>query len=474
MPPLFKSNRFLSIISGICILVGLFVLSQINYLLFHTIAELFSIVVACCIFVIVWNTRHSLKNQYILVLGISYLFISGIDLLHTLAYKGMGVIDAGSSNYATQLWIAGRYLESFSFLAAAILIRRRFNANVIFTVYSIITACLIASIFYWNIFPVCYDDAVGLTPFKKISEYIISGLLLVSAFFLYKKKDLFENTIKIFLLISILLTVVSEIFFTLYRSVYGIHNLLGHYFKIISFYFVYYATIQTGLGKPFDLLLRNLKIHEEDLRKQKEFSESLIETARVIVLVLNKDGKIIRVNKFAEEITGYKAGEIQGKSWADIFLRPRDRVSTKQMLQKTVEETDIYDTTSTLICKDGHTIEVEWFDKRLCDKNGNAIGLICVGHDVTEQRSMENQKEVLIRELQDALSRVKTLQKLLPICSKCKKIRDDEGYWSRIEEYFDKHADTQFSHGLCPDCAELLYPGLYDKKFQAKEKIKGR
>jgi PAS domain S-box-containing protein len=341
---------------------------------------------------------------------------------------------------------------------------------VIFTGYTIVTACLIASIFFWNIFPVCYDETSGLTPFKKISEYIISGLLLVSAFLLFKEKDLFEPKIKIFLLISILLTVVSEIFFTLYRSVYGIHNLLGHYFKIISFYFVYYATIHTGLGKPFDLLLRSLKKNEEDLRRQKEFSESLIETARVIVLVLNREGKIIRVNKLAEDITGYQAEEIQGKSWTDIFLRPRDRASTNQMLQKAVEETDVYDTTNTVICKDGHTIEVEWFDKRLCDKNGNAIGLICVGHDVTEQRSIERQKEVLIGELQDALSRVKTLQKLLPICSKCKKIRDDEGYWNRIEEYFDKHADTQFSHGLCPDCAELLYPGLCDKKYRAQEK----
>ena len=138
------------------------------------------------------------------------------------------------------------------------------------------------------------------------------------------------------------------------------------------------------------------------------------------------------------------------------------------MLQKTVEETDTYGATSTIICKDGHTIDVEWFDKRLCDKEGKAIGLICIGHDVTEQRSSEKQKEVLIHELQDALSKVKTLQKLLPICSQCKKIRDDEGYWNRIEEYFNKHSDTQFSHGLCPDCAEAYFPGLYNKKYPVK------
>lgn len=68
------------------------------------------------------------------------------------------------------------------------------------------------------------------------------------------------------------------------------------------------------------------------------------------------------------------------------------------------------------------------------------------------------EREKLIRELQTALTNVKTLQKLLPICASCKKIRDDEGYWQEVEIYFHRHSDTEFSHGICPACARKLYP----------------
>lgn len=73
------------------------------------------------------------------------------------------------------------------------------------------------------------------------------------------------------------------------------------------------------------------------------------------------------------------------------------------------------------------------------------------------------EREELIKELQDALSNVKTLRGLLPICASCKKIRDDNGYWSQIESYFSKYSDIMFSHGICPDCAERLYPDIIKK-----------
>jgi hypothetical protein len=74
------------------------------------------------------------------------------------------------------------------------------------------------------------------------------------------------------------------------------------------------------------------------------------------------------------------------------------------------------------------------------------------------------EKEELIGELQEALAKVKTLRGLLPICANCKKIRDDRGYWNRIEAYIGQHTDAQFSHGICPDCAKKLYPELFEEK----------
>ena len=73
----------------------------------------------------------------------------------------------------------------------------------------------------------------------------------------------------------------------------------------------------------------------------------------------------------------------------------------------------------------------------------------------------EEEREQLIHELQAALAEIKTLRGILPICSSCKKIRDDEGYWHQVEVYIRDHSEAEFSHGLCPECAKKLYPELF-------------
>jgi hypothetical protein len=81
------------------------------------------------------------------------------------------------------------------------------------------------------------------------------------------------------------------------------------------------------------------------------------------------------------------------------------------------------------------------------------------GHRRARQRA-EAERERLIAELQGALANVKTLRGLIPICASCKKIRDDQGYWTQLESYLEKHSDAEFSHGLCLDCMRKLYPDL--------------
>lgn len=79
-------------------------------------------------------------------------------------------------------------------------------------------------------------------------------------------------------------------------------------------------------------------------------------------------------------------------------------------------------------------------------------------------RALIRQKERLVNELQSALAKVKTLSGLLPICSSCKKIRDDTGYWNQIESYIRAHSEAEFTHSICPNCSKTLYPGLRQNK----------
>jgi signal transduction histidine kinase len=134
--------------------------------------------------------------------------------------------------------------------------------------YAVVTGLLLISIFYWHIFPACYVAGVGLTPFKKISEYIISLILVAAIVSLIRRRDKFDAGVLRLLILSVIATIGAELAFTSYASVYDGSNLVGHFFKLISFYLIYRAIIVTGLVRPYDLLFRNLKHSEEALRQQ--------------------------------------------------------------------------------------------------------------------------------------------------------------------------------------------------------------
>lgn len=97
---------------------------------------------------------------------------------------------------------------------------------------------------------------------------------------------------------------------------------------------------------------------------------------------------------------------------------------------------------------------IEW------DENKKPVHFLGTHRDITDLKQTEEQRDKLIAELQKTMSEVKILQGFLPICSHCKKIRDDKGYWTQIETYIQKHSDTQFSHGICKECAKKYYPDI--------------
>ena len=83
--------------------------------------------------------------------------------------------------------------------------------------------------------------------------------------------------------------------------------------------------------------------------------------------------------------------------------------------------------------------------------------------DIAERKRVQEEREKLIAQLQEALSRVKLLSGMLPICAHCKKVRDDKGYWNQIEVFVREHSEAEFSHGICPECLKSLYPDIYEK-----------
>lgn len=101
----------------------------------------------------------------------------------------------------------------------------------------------------------------------------------------------------------------------------------------------------------------------------------------------------------------------------------------------------------------------------IADRNGVVTRMAEYCLDITERKQSEEKREHLVSQLQSAISEIKTLEGLLPICSYCKKVRDDKGYWSQIENYIRQHSQAEFTHSICPECTRKIYPNLYDDIF---------
>ena len=92
------------------------------------------------------------------------------------------------------------------------------------------------------------------------------------------------------------------------------------------------------------------------------------------------------------------------------------------------------------------------------DAEGNPVHVSGATTDITEHRQIAEERERLVQELRRAVDEVKTLSGIVPICSGCKKIRDDKGFWEQVEAYVSRHTAARFSHGICPDCMKRLFP----------------
>ncbi|MEW5911570.1 MAG: MASE3 domain-containing protein [Thermodesulfobacteriota bacterium] len=359
-------------------LAALWSISLYSFLLFHSLAELFSVIIAFCIFVVAWNSRRYLDNGYLLFLGVGYLFVALLDVLHTLAYKGMGVFPGYDANLPTQLWIAARYLQAISLLLAPLFLRRMPRLDYLFLGYSAATGLVLLSLFAWEVFPACYVEGVGLTWFKKISEYVICLILAGAGALLLRSRAFFTARVLHLLLWSLGITILAEIAFTFYVSVYGLSNLLGHFAKIVSFYLIYRALIVTGVAKPQELLFRELKESEGNFR-------SLFEMNMDGVFLASPDGSVKHANPAACRMLGYSEEEILRLGRQEVLdigdPRLADLLKQRERFGEASGEV-------TAIRKGGEHFPVEVSSRVFSDKDGHQRSYV-VMRDITERKRVE-------------------------------------------------------------------------------------
>lgn len=262
-----KPSFLLSYVFGATLLLSIYLTSFHSYLLFHSVAETFSILVSFSIFLFALNTLDFVDARYFFVLGTAYLFVGAFDFLHMMTYQGMGVFSIEGSNIATQTWIIARYLESLSLLCLPFVINRRINPVLILGLYSVLSLFLFLLVFVYQVFPDAYIEGRGLTPFKIASEYLICAILASASVMLYRRRHDLHMVIYRLLMVAIGFTIAQELAFTIYTDVYGPANMLGHLFKIVSFYLVYRAVLAHGLLRPYRSMFRKLNASKAALEQ---------------------------------------------------------------------------------------------------------------------------------------------------------------------------------------------------------------
>lgn len=198
-----------------------------------------------------------------------------------------------------------------------------------------------------------------------------------------------------------------------------------------------------------------------DITKQKRYEskishaadewQSTFDATNDVIWIIDRDKKIVRSNKIAEAVFGKPLNAIAGRHCWEV-VHGTDRPSEDCPFDKAM-----------LSCKrESYEVQINetWFEVTvdpILDDRGVFLKAVHIIKDITERKTAEQERENLIKQLRKALDEIKVLKGIVPICSHCKKIRDDKGYWNQLEAYIEAYSDASFSHALCPECSDKLY-----------------
>jgi PAS domain S-box-containing protein len=187
--------------------------------------------------------------------------------------------------------------------------------------------------------------------------------------------------------------------------------------------------------------LKKLENTLTDLQRERDKSEKTLYAIGDGVISVDHRGKVLFINRVAESLVGMDASEAVGRPLEKVYALHQD------------QENQVGKEGLILVSKRGSEYAIEEV-RTLLEAEADKSGVVIVFRDITDRKLAEEKLEDERRRLRQALDEVRTLRGIVPICAHCKKIRDDMGYWSQVEQYVSDHTEARFSHGICPACLE--------------------
>jgi len=224
--------------------------SFLDFVIFHTLAELFAITVAMVMFAVAWHTSALARNHFLTFLACGYFWVGALDLLHTLAYHGLELLPHSGVNAGAQFWIVTRYMEAVLLLLAPLLANMALDKRLLFAVNGLVAALLGGWVMSGH-FPDTWVWNGGLTAFKIYSEYVIICILALSIWALLRYRQGIAPAQTTLMVAAIILTMAAELAFTVYTDAHGLANMIGHILKLFSFWVIFQAVVASNLIKPY-------------------------------------------------------------------------------------------------------------------------------------------------------------------------------------------------------------------------------
>ncbi|OPY89170.1 MAG: putative diguanylate cyclase YegE [Syntrophaceae bacterium PtaU1.Bin231] len=232
------------------------------------------------------------------------------------------------------------------------------------------------------------------------------------------------------------------------------------------------ATVLTFRDRPcamgFFRDVTDRKQDEEALRRSEEQFRKIFDTSPLGIVLTRPSFFFEKVNPQFCRMLGYSEAELCAMTFVDITHPDYVMQDIEQVKRVGRGEIPSYETEKRYIHKNGGTIWGKLLVSAIREEDGALRYYLSSVIDVTDQKQAEAERDKLIADIQKAFSKVRRLSGLLPVCSSCKRIRDDSGYWKQLELYIQDNSEAEVSHGICPDCTKRLYPDFYERSLKGR------
>lgn len=366
----------------------------ISFEVIHTGTEYVAVLAAAAVFLLAWNGRRYLDNGALRIIGAAYLFVGGLNLLHTLASSSFHLFPSATPALPYQSWLAARLLQAGTLAVAPFFTARRPRMGAALAAPALVTLGLLS---FLVIRPVAeMQTASGsFTTAGLVVEGAILAALAFSLSAINRQRLLIGDRVLTWLTASIILTILSEVLLSATPRIDGLPDLMGHFLNMAAFYLVYKAVIETSFNRPMELLFSDLLASRASLQREKDFIDGVLDSANAMILVTDTQGRIIRFNRFLQGITGHNSTEMEGRYIWETSIFPGSQEEVRAFFEQQVSSRPPNNFEQSVLSSEGEEIEVTWTTATRPALAGRPGMIIATGIDISDRKKVENELRYL-------------------------------------------------------------------------------